>query len=231
MWDIWKFNYVQYNASVRQPMTRNVSESLGVGGGAQLLTPYGGPIARDQHFDTTVMMDNLYGLERALWSLEPPKWSEDCLGKIDWDKARKGRVLFENICQRCHGPFPASDPIKEGFAYLKGPGYQAAVLKDWQEFMDNLYEPPQPDQSTVPLAAARSRPDRRHVFHHETWGSARGPIAAAPVQSRPAESGRRRIRPRTCGSTDVGTSRIAAKTCRSTDVGTGIHAPHTPRPP
>ncbi len=150
LWDIWKFNYVQYNASVRQPMTRNVSESLGVGGGAQLLTPYGGPIARDQHFDTTVMMDNLYGLERALWSLEPPKWSEDCLGKIDWDKARKGRVLFENICQRCHGPFPASDPIKEGFAYLKAPAYQAAILKSWQEFMDNLYEPPPPDQSSLP---------------------------------------------------------------------------------
>ena len=151
LWDIWKFNYVQYNASVRQPMTRNVSESLGVGGGAQLLTPYGGPIARDQHFDTTVMMDNLYGLERALWSLQPPKWSEDCLGKIDWDKARKGRVLFETICQRCHGPFPASDPIKEGFAYLKGPAYQAEVLKSWQDFMDHLYAPPQPDQSTVPL--------------------------------------------------------------------------------
>jgi hypothetical protein len=185
LWDIWKFNYVQYNASVRQPMTRNVSESLGVGGGAQLLTPYGGPIARDQHFDTTVMMDNLYGLERALWSLEPPRWSEDCLGKINWDKARKGRVLFENICQRCHGPFPASDPVKEGFAYLKGPGYQAAVLKDWQEFMDNLYEPPQPDQSTVPPPPPG--PDQVGVMFSTTKHGARPEDQARPPLFNPVQ--------------------------------------------
>jgi hypothetical protein len=164
---------------VRQPMTRNVSESLGVGGGAQLLTPYGGPIARDQHFDTTVLMDNLYGLERALWSLEPPRWSEDCMGKIDWERARKGRILFENICQHCHGPFPASDPIKEGFAYLKGPGYRASVLKGWQQFMDDLYAPPEPYPSPPPPPSGQS--DQIGVMFSTTKHGASGPEG----QSRP----------------------------------------------
>lgn len=139
LWDIWKFNYVQYNASVRQPMTRNVSESLGVGATTQLLNPFGGPIPREDRFDTSVRMDNLSELETALWSLEPPKWSEDCMGKVDWEKAKRGRKLFENSCRHCHGPFPASEPIREWFAFLKTPGYQATVVSNWQEFLNNVY--------------------------------------------------------------------------------------------
>jgi mono/diheme cytochrome c family protein len=153
LWDIWKFNYVQYNASVRQPMTRNSSESLGVGARAQLLDDYGAPIPRDQQFDTTVMMDNLSQLEMALWSLEPPRWNEDCLGKIDWDKAKRGQALFEKTCAHCHGPFPASDPIKEWFAYLKTPGYKHQVIESWQAFLNGFYETPAvaPGQKPPPL--------------------------------------------------------------------------------
>jgi hypothetical protein len=146
LWDIWKFNYVQYNASVRQPMTRNVSESMGVGATTELLNLYGAPIPGDDRFDTSVQMDNLSELEMALWSLEPPKWNEDCMGKVDWDRAKKGRTIFENTCQHCHGPFPADDVIKEWFAYLKTPdkSYRGRVLADWQSFLDGLYEAPAP---------------------------------------------------------------------------------------
>ncbi len=149
LWDIWKFNYVQYNASVRQPMTRNSSESLGVGARAELLNQYGAPIPRDQQFDTSVMMDNLSQLEMALWSLEPPKWNEDCMGKIDWEKAKKGQALFEQTCQHCHGPFPASEPIKEWFAFLKTPGYKDQVLDSWQTFLNGFYETPAPAPGEV----------------------------------------------------------------------------------
>jgi hypothetical protein len=142
LWDIWKFDYVQYNASVRQPMTRNVSESLGTGASAELLNRYGAPIPRPQQFDTSVMIDNLDDLEMGLWSLEPPKWSEDCLGKIDWDRAQRGRKLFENTCAHCHGPFPASEPIKEWFAFLKTAGYKPYVLANWQDFLNSFYETP-----------------------------------------------------------------------------------------
>lgn len=149
LWDIWKFNYVQYNASVRQPMTRNVSESMGVGATAELLNPYGGPIARGERFDTSVRMDNLSELETALWSLEPPKWSEDCMGKIDWERAKRGRKLFEDSCQHCHGPFPASEPIKEWFAYQKTPGYQAEVIRNWQDFLNTVYGMPSQEQTQL----------------------------------------------------------------------------------
>ena len=155
LWDIWKFNYVQYNASVRQPMTRNSSESLGVGARAQLLNNYGAPIPRDQQFETSVMMDNLSQLEMTLWSLEPPKWNEDCLGKIDWKMARQGEALFAKSCQHCHGPFPASEPMQEWFAYLKTPGYKHQVIESWQAFLNGFYETPaQAPGKTQPAAAA-----------------------------------------------------------------------------
>ncbi len=163
LWDIWKFNYVQYNASVRQPMTRNSSESLGVGARAELLNRYGAPIPRDEQFDTTVMMNNLSELEMTLWSLEPPKWNEDCLGKIDWEKAKRGRALFEETCQHCHGPFPASPPIKEWFAYLKTDGYKHQVLDSWQTFLNGFYETPAPLPSQAPNLAFTRSPTNAHL--------------------------------------------------------------------
>lgn len=139
LWDIWKFDYVQYNASVRQPMTRNASESMGVGARAELLNMYGAPIPRDQRFDFTVMMDNLAELETALWSLEPPKWNESCMGSIHWDSAKRGQKLFAATCQACHGPFPADENIKEWFAYMKTAGYKDFVIGNWQQFLNQAY--------------------------------------------------------------------------------------------
>ncbi len=140
VWDIWKFDYVQYNASVRQPMSRNLGESLGVGAKASLLNRYGGPIPENDRFDTTSEMDNLHKIEVALWSLEPPKWSEDCFGKIDWDKAAEGQKLFAMTCAQCHGPFPASDPIKEWKAPLKTSANAKSMEGAWDEFLASVYK-------------------------------------------------------------------------------------------
>jgi len=140
VWDIWKFDYVQYNASVRQPMSRNLGESLGVGARASLLNRYGGPIPEKDRFDTTSEIDNLSKIEVALWSLEPPKWSEDCFGKIDWEKAAEGQKLFAMTCAQCHGPFPASDPIKEWKAPLKTSAHAKDMESSWDEFLATVYK-------------------------------------------------------------------------------------------
>src|SRR5208282_2482141 len=167
LWDIWKFDYVQYNASVRQPMTRNVSESLGTGAVATLLNRYGAPIPAKEQFDSSVTINNLDHLEMALWSLEPPKWSEDCLGKIDWDRAKRGRVLFQETCQHCHGPFPASKPIKEWFASLKTSDNRCRILDGWQKFMNDVYAPQRQDQSTTGEypAASYAAPANKEKSH------------------------------------------------------------------
>ncbi len=141
VWDIWKFDYVQYNASVRQPMSRNLGESLGVGAKATLLNTYGGPVPEEYRFDTTSSINNLHNIEVALWSLEPPKWSEDCFGKIDWDKAAEGQKLFAMTCAQCHGPFPASDSIKEWKAPLKTAANSKDMESAWDAFLASVNKP------------------------------------------------------------------------------------------
>ena len=44
VWDIWKFNWVQYGASVRHPLARNVGESMGVGAKFSFFDAYGRPV-------------------------------------------------------------------------------------------------------------------------------------------------------------------------------------------
>lgn len=153
VWDIWKFDYVQYNASVRQPMSRNLGESLGVGAKASLLNRYGGPITEKDRYDTTSEIDNLSKIEVALWSLEPPKWSEDCFGKIDWEKAAEGQKLFAMTCAQCHGPFPASDPIKEWKAPLKTAAWAKDMESAWDDFMESVdRQSSKPGQQAYPEA-------------------------------------------------------------------------------
>jgi hypothetical protein len=112
LWNIWKFNWVQYNASVSEPLARNVSEALGVGAKFQFDDDYGRPIQPDQRYQTSVQFENLTRIEATLQKLRPPRWPEDLLGQIDKDKAEKGRLLFNQLCVRCHGPHIASQALK-----------------------------------------------------------------------------------------------------------------------
>jgi mono/diheme cytochrome c family protein len=196
VWDIWKFNYVQYNASVRQPMTRNVSESLGVGARAELLDRYGSPIPRDQHFGTSVMMDDLSEIETALWSLEPPKWNQSCMGPIDWDKAKKGRDLFEGSCRHCHGPFPASEQIKEWFAYLKTPRYDGPVLDDWQDFLNRAYGYAGEDRVPGRAVAAPAKETQVGIWLPETLpATPQNEVEKVPLYQTPSQGSVKAPRP------------------------------------
>ena len=44
LWNIWKFDWVQYNGSVAQPLARNVGEALGVGAIAPLISDMREPL-------------------------------------------------------------------------------------------------------------------------------------------------------------------------------------------
>ena len=104
VWDIWKFNWVQYGASVRHPLARNVGEGMGVGATYWLLDSYGRPVPAAKRYQASTMVENLYQIEKTLWWLTPPKWPEDLLGKIDCKRAIYGKALFRQYCVKCHGP-------------------------------------------------------------------------------------------------------------------------------
>ncbi|HEY6552695.1 MAG TPA: di-heme-cytochrome C peroxidase, partial [Vicinamibacteria bacterium] len=120
LWNIWKFDWVQYNASVSQAMARNMGESFGVGARLGLLDRYGRPVPAEERFRTSVLVPNLHRIEAMLQRLEPPKWPEDLLGPIDRAKAERGRVLFDRSCRHCHGPFEQPAEMKAYLDPLRG---------------------------------------------------------------------------------------------------------------
>lgn len=119
VWNIWKFDWVQYNASVSQPMARNIGESMGTGAKYTLQNRYGQPLPAHQRFDASTMLENLHTIELTLRKLQPPAWNEQVLGAIDWPKAEQGKELFRTHCEGCHGPHIAPPVIKAMNSPLK----------------------------------------------------------------------------------------------------------------
>jgi hypothetical protein len=108
VWDIWKFDWVQYGASVQHPLARNIGEGLGVGTKFDFFDPYGRPVPAAKRYLASTMLDNLTVIEATLQRLQPPKWPEELLGNIDCNKAAAGKQLFEQHCIGCHGPIPGT---------------------------------------------------------------------------------------------------------------------------
>ena len=115
IWQASWFQWVQYNGSIEQPMTRNAGEALGVGAPVNLTG------AKNDLFASTVRPEELYKLEQLLAGTPPPdasigfnglrspKWPENIFPPINADLAAKGAVLYKEVCQRCHLA-PVSDP-------------------------------------------------------------------------------------------------------------------------
>jgi cytochrome c5 len=107
VWNIWKFDWVQYNGSVKQPLARNIGESLGVGAAIRMTDTFGNPIPESERYVSTVDIPHLDLIEHTLQKLKPPRWPEDLLGPIDQPRAARGEKLFGEHCQGCHGPHVA----------------------------------------------------------------------------------------------------------------------------
>jgi mono/diheme cytochrome c family protein len=106
VWDIPWLNWVQYTASVRQPMARNIGEAMGTGARYYLTDPYQRPLPASERFDASLKLANLQEIESLLRTLRAPCWPEDLFGKIDRERAARGKDLFEGKyhCAGCHGP-------------------------------------------------------------------------------------------------------------------------------
>ncbi len=96
LWDTPYFDWVLYNNSVRQPLSRTVVEALGVGAPIDLTT-VSEPVL--QH---GLQMDNLVDIQLWLLELQSPKWPEPILGPIDQDLADRGQAIYEAQCSGCH---------------------------------------------------------------------------------------------------------------------------------
>ena len=104
LWDIWRFDWVQYTGFTNQAMARNVGESLGVMAPVKLVDDEGNLLPQGEFGQSTINIQGMQCIESTLRKLRPPKWPEDVLGKIDIEKARAGKELFASQCAFCHGP-------------------------------------------------------------------------------------------------------------------------------
>jgi len=116
IWSTSWFDWVQYDASIKQPMVRNAGEALGVS--AQL------NIAEPTHplYDSSVLVRDVRDMEKLLAGDNPflktngqpeedphfkglraPKWPDDLFGGTDEDKVANGRKLYMELCMGCHG--------------------------------------------------------------------------------------------------------------------------------
>lgn len=103
LWDIWRFDWVQYNGSVRQPMGRNIGEALGVGVRTNFIDAAGNPNPEATRWASSVRVKNLHVIEDTLAMLRPPVWPSAILGSVDPAQAARGRDLFVQNCAKCHG--------------------------------------------------------------------------------------------------------------------------------
>lgn len=108
IWDTYWFTWVEYDASILQPMFRNAGEALGVGAKINLIN-------RTQTlYKSAVGVQELHEIERLLAGKNPhsgtpgfkglrsPAWPDDILGSIDPGRKERGRALYEELCQSCH---------------------------------------------------------------------------------------------------------------------------------
>ncbi|MCY1338322.1 hypothetical protein D9M68_205250 [compost metagenome] len=126
LWDIWKFDWVQWNGSAMQPMARNIGEALGVGATLQLFDEDGQAMPEAERYASSVRPHDLHTLEETLKQLKPPTWPEDLLGRLDLEQASRGRALFEENCAYCHAPAPK--PEDKRYAPQRDPEWRMRVV-------------------------------------------------------------------------------------------------------
>ena len=146
IWDTSWFDWVQYDASIMQPMVRNAGEALGVSARINLINP-------DRTlFDSSVQVGEVDAMERLLAGDDPlagepgfkglraPVWPEDVLGKIDLKKKEKGRALYQELCVKCHLP-PVDDPdgrLWDDKYWWTPDGATGRYLKVWRLPLDRI---------------------------------------------------------------------------------------------
>ena len=126
LWDTAQSDYVQWNGIASNasagPLGRNAGEVIGVFGildwkvddswfglsaklrRFSLSTLVTGQSNKKEviDFDSSVDLFNLQRLERHLRGLVSPLWPKHILGKIDGEKATRGRLIYAKLCQSCH---------------------------------------------------------------------------------------------------------------------------------
>jgi cytochrome c5 len=114
LWNANRYGWVQSNASIRQPMARNVIQALSV---SSFLDLRAGPT----QYASSVRLAEMARMEEVAASFVPPQWPEWLFGALDPGKVTRGRALYGRLCAGCHAPQLEDDAGGDGVAVVPGP--------------------------------------------------------------------------------------------------------------
>lgn len=104
IWTTSWFDWVQYDASIMQPLVRNAGEAMGVNAHVSMSSP-----ETENRYDSSIPMEKLVWLEQFLkgetfnTGLTAPAW---ILPQTAAQKAQaaQGKLLYKERCESCHLP-------------------------------------------------------------------------------------------------------------------------------
>ncbi len=116
LWNSPQGLWTQWRGAQQVPIERNLVETMGVFMSIDLVSKS----PSQGLFESNAAIRNLQDVENLLNRLAPPSWPEDVFGKIDRDKAAKGKDLFIALCSGCHNawPYTWSEPNKYGKRFV-----------------------------------------------------------------------------------------------------------------
>ncbi|MEO5951190.1 MAG: cytochrome c, partial [Chloroflexia bacterium] len=110
VWDASWFTWVQYNASIGDPLVRNIGEALGVRAPANLRGPEASAFRSSINMDGLTKLEDLLAGSGPYRGLRSPKWPE-VFPALDSAKVAAGERLYQQHCASCH--LPAIDKLKD----------------------------------------------------------------------------------------------------------------------
>ena len=116
LWNSPQALWTQWQGVAQVSIWRNFNESIGV----FLPVDATSKSPAEGLFESNGQVMALQRVEADLRRLAPPSWPEDVLGKIDREKALKGKALFVEYCASCHNQWPYrwSEPNKYGKQFV-----------------------------------------------------------------------------------------------------------------
>lgn len=94
LWGMKDTAWLHYNANTNSVVERNIGQALGLGATFDA-----------KSFETTVNIENTLDLEWLAYNITPPVWPEELFGKVDAEKANRGKELYEQNCAQCHDQY------------------------------------------------------------------------------------------------------------------------------
>jgi hypothetical protein len=157
LWYTHDYDWVQSTTAIRQPLGRNLTESWGVSVRVDL-----SPGAN--LWSSTHNVDDMFWMETMVSVLQAPKWPENILGPINWERVERGRKLFNEAVWPNAPPADQAELPEEKAANILGPN----PARPKTGYCARCHAPAfEPDKAWTPESTATASGVAANVYDHK----------------------------------------------------------------